>query len=52
MDYSGIEFPVKQTQYGKIERQNNVNIYIGRAEVSYLHIGGEERRGFEFFVNN
>ena len=28
LDYSGVTFPVKQTQYEKIEKQNNINVNV------------------------
>ena len=28
MDYTGIEFPVNQKQYNRIEKQNNIDINV------------------------
>ena len=42
LDYSGIEFPVSQKQYNKIEKQNNIRINV---------FGYEERQPYPIYIS-
>ena len=42
LDYSGIEFPVTQKQYNKIEKQNKININV---------FGYEEKQPFPIYIS-
>ena len=45
LDYSGIEFPVSEKQYNKIEKQNNicVNVFGYEEEEPYVIYGSKEK---------
>ena len=54
LDYEWIKFPVSKTDYGKIERQNNIyiNVFCYKNELTYpVYVSNQKSRLYGFVLD-